>query len=171
MRGGLVASCTKMRVAKPTVMIISARAMGTVARWVNVRLPLCGRWFRGPQISHGGRGLLLRRVEPVVFYPVPVTLLDLGLHKVRPPYLLVELVAQRRVGQSPVDHYLALVEAQEIPALTPQIEGSDERRQHQCRCQSADEHPEVPSQLPAFCVRSRALAARPSTTVGLLPAM
>src|SRR5215207_7833775 len=129
MRGGLLASCTKMRVAKPKVVIMSAKAMGTVARWVIVRSPPRG-WFWGPQIAHRGRGLLLRRVEPVVLYLVSVTRLDLGLFKVRPPDLLVELVAQRGVGQPPVDHHLALIEAQKIPAGAPQIEGSDERRQH-----------------------------------------
>src|SRR5215208_2581391 len=123
MSGGLLASCTKMRVAKPKVVTISARAIGTVARWVIVRSPLDSSRFRGPQVVYGGLGLLLGGVEPMVLYLVLVTLLDLGLLEVRPPDLLAEPIAQGRV----------------------------QRRQRQRRRQGADGHSQRPPQSPALC--------------------
>src|ERR687897_2328130 len=90
MRGGLAASCTKMRVAKPRVVTSSARIMGVKARWVTLAAqvledPLC----------------LVLGVELVVLYGLLVGLFDLRLRQAWPVPLLIELDAEGSVGADP----------------------------------------------------------------------
>src|SRR5919107_2787903 len=100
-----------MRVAKPKVVTSSARIMGVKARWVTLATqvledPLC----------------LVPGVELVVLYGLLVGLFDLRLGEARPAPLLIELDAQRRVGQTLVGYDLALVELEEVPARAPEVD-------------------------------------------------
>src|SRR5215210_7527756 len=115
-----------MRVAKPKVVMRRAMVMGSVARWVMSPLP-------GLEIAHYRLSLLLGRVELVALHVVPEALFYVRLFEARPTDLLVELQTQRRVGKPPVDHDLAPDEVQEMPAGGPEVEGREERRQHQRR--------------------------------------
>jgi hypothetical protein len=52
-----LASCTKMRLAKPRVVMRRARARGMVARWV---MGCLAPWVLGLEPAHDFLGLLLR---------------------------------------------------------------------------------------------------------------
>src|SRR5215203_840423 len=108
MRGGLAASCTKMRVAKPRVVTSNARTMGVKARWVTL----------ATQVLEDLHYLVLG-VELVTLYGVLVGVFDLRLCEARPAPLLVELDPERGVWHAPVGHHLPLVELEEVPAGTP----------------------------------------------------
>src|ERR671913_2385461 len=118
MRGGLAASCTKMRVAKPRVVTSSARIMGVKARWVTLAAqvledPLC----------------LVPGVELVVLYGLLVGLFDLRLRQAWPAPLLIEFDAEGSVGQTLVGHHLTFIELEEVPARPPEVDrrqGGDE---------------------------------------------
>src|SRR5918993_3680674 len=111
MRGGLAASWTKMRVAKPRVVTSSARIMGVKARWATLTTQVLEDPF-----------CLVPGVEFVVLYGLLVGLFDLRLGEARPAPLLIELDAQRGVGQALVGHHLALIELEEVPAGSPEVD-------------------------------------------------
>src|SRR3712207_3292219 len=99
-----------MRVANPRVVMSRARIIGLVARWV--MLPT--------EIPHDGLDLV-PGVELVGLYWGPVGRLDLRDLDIGPAPLLVQFDAKRGVGQPPVRHDLAFVEAEEVPARAPQV--------------------------------------------------
>src|SRR5215211_3852174 len=142
MRGGLVAFWTRMRVAKPRVVTSSARIMGVKARWATLATqiledPLC----------------LVPGVELVVLYRLVVGIFDLRLRKAWPAPLLIELDAQRSVGQTLVGHHLTLVELEEVPARPPEVDrrqGGDENQDdRQAPHELPETLPETTRPLPA----------------------
>src|ERR671914_1097668 len=142
MRGGLVASWTKMRVAKPRVVTSSARIMGVKARWAILATqvlenPLC----------------LVPGVELVVLYGLLVRLFDLRLGETRPAPLLIELDAQGSVGQTLVGHHLALIELEVVPARPPEVDrrqgGDEDQDDRQPPHELSERLPETTRSLPA----------------------
>src|SRR5215207_9491285 len=118
MRGGLAASCTKIRVAKPRVVTSSARIMGVKARWVTL----------ATQVLEDPLYLILG-VELVVLYGLLVGLFDLRFREAWPAPLLIELDAERSVGQALIGHHLPFIELEEVPAGSPEVnrrQGGDE---------------------------------------------
>src|SRR5215213_9435829 len=142
MRGGLAASCTKMRVAKPRVVTSSARIMGVKARWVTLAAqvledPLC----------------LVPGVELVVLYGLLVGLFDLRLRQTWPAPLLIELDAEGSVGQTLVGHHLTLIELEEVPAGPPEVDrrqgGDEDQDDRQPPHELSERLPEATRPLPA----------------------
>src|ERR671921_457866 len=142
MRGGLVASWTRMRVAKPRVVTSNARIMGVKARWATLATqiledPLC----------------LVPGVELVVLYGLLVGLFDLRLREAWPAPLLIELDAQRGVGQTLVGHHLTLVELEEVPARAPEVDrrqgGDDDQNDRQPPHELHETRPETTRPLAA----------------------
>src|SRR5918997_4804744 len=143
-----------MRVAKPRVVTSNARIMGVKARWATLATqiledPLC----------------LVPGVEFVVLYGLLVGLFDLRLGEARPAPLLIELHAQRSVGQTLVRYHLPLIELEEIPARAPEVD----------RCQGGDEDQddrqpphELSETLPETTrpLRARGLGRPPGTGPG-----
>src|ERR671912_730446 len=107
-----------MRVAKPRVGPRRARIMGVKARWVTLTTQVLENPF-----------CLLPGVELVVLYGLLVGLFDLRLAEAWPAPLLIELDTQRSVGQTLVGHHLPLIELEEVPARSPEVDrrqGGDE---------------------------------------------
>src|SRR5215211_1036985 len=118
MRGGLVASWTKMRVAKPRVVTSSARIMGVKARWVTL----------ATQVLEDPLYLVLG-VELVTLYWVLVGLFDLRFFEPGPAPLLIELDPEWGVRHTLVSHHLPIVELEEVTAGSPEVgrrQGDDE---------------------------------------------
>src|SRR5919112_309549 len=142
MRGGLAASWTKMRVAKPRVVTRSARIMGVKARWVTLTTQVLEDPF-----------CLVPGVELVVLYGLLVGLFDLRLGEARPAPLLIELDAQRSVGQTLVGHHLPLIELEEVPARAPEVDrrqgGDDDQNDRQPPHELHETRPETTRPLAA----------------------
>src|SRR5918993_4110878 len=122
-----------MRVAKPKVVTSSARIMGVKARWVNLSTQVLEDLL-----------CLVPGVELAVLYGLLVGIFDLRFREAWSAPLLIELDAERSVGQTLVGHHLSLLELEEVPARPPEVGRRQGQGEDQNDRQSPHELPETP---------------------------